>query len=685
MTTFRAISHTLLRVLSGRRRWLACCGLLGAVSAHAQPTPVDLTAMSLEQLLDVEVISASKFAQKTSDAPSSVTLVSRADIQAAGYRTLGDILAAVRGFYVTSDRVYQYVGVRGFAPPGDFNDRLLVMIDGYRTNENIFDQGFIGSEFMLDIDLIDRVEIVRGPSSSVYGSNALFGIVNVITRRGQEVGAEVAASVGRYRAEQWRASYGRPLDNGGDLLLSASRTGSRGDDLYFPEFDARTYGADYERNEKLFGKFSSGEWSITAGLARRGKGNPAALTGVVFNDPANIQRDEQGFIDARWARSFAAGTELSARVFHGSYDFHGDYLYDPPPRILNIDKSHGRWWGGELKWLAANGRHRWVSGLELQANRRQDMSNYDSDPFAEKLNEIHRSSRWGVYVQDEYQFGEQFSLTGGVRFDRSSGQDGRWSPRLAAVIKPSAQDVVKLMYGSAFRAPNTYELSYGYPDQQIGNPTLKPENIKTYEATLEHFFHRDLKLTLSGYYYVMQKQIGQTSVPNPDVASLVPDVLQFLNQDTIRGRGLEVEVERAWEGGGHLRSSLELTRAADATGRWLDNSPRVMGKLNFRWPVANHWRLNSALLAIGPRTTWNDRVKGYAVANLTISRPLESRANGRWEFSAGVYNLFDRRADDPSGKDVGFDNGLLTGATLLPRDRMAIEGRIWQLKLAYRF
>lgn len=143
------------------------------------------------------VLTASKYEQKVTEAPSSVSIVTAAEIRRYGYRTLADILRSVRGFYTTYDRQNQYLGVRGFGRPGDANTRILVLLDGARVNNNIFDVAGIGSEFNIDVDLIDRVEIVRGPGSSLYGSNAFFAVVNVITRRGRDLqGVELAAAAG---------------------------------------------------------------------------------------------------------------------------------------------------------------------------------------------------------------------------------------------------------------------------------------------------------------------------------------------------------------------------------------------------------------------------------------------------------------------------------------------------------
>lgn len=177
--------------------------------------PVDLTEMSLEAIMDVRiqpVTSASKYEQNSIDAPSAMTVVTAEQIQKFGYRTLADILRSVRGFYIRYDRNYDYVGFRGFNRLGDYSTRVLLLIDGVRVNDNIYDSAPVGTDFILDPDIIERVEIVRGPSYTLYGSNAFFATINVITRdAGNLNGGEAAISAGSYDTYKSRFSYGKSL------------------------------------------------------------------------------------------------------------------------------------------------------------------------------------------------------------------------------------------------------------------------------------------------------------------------------------------------------------------------------------------------------------------------------------------------------------------------------------------
>ncbi|WP_347272711.1 Plug domain-containing protein [Candidatus Kuenenia sp.] len=141
----------------------------------ADTTSFNLLSMNIEDLMEIEiatVYAASKYKQKVTEAPSSVSIVTVDDIKKYGYRTLADILRSIRGLYVTYDRNYSYLVSMGFLRSGDYNSRYLSMVDGLRLNDAVYDTASIGTEFVLDVDLIDRVEVIRGPGSSLYGSNA---------------------------------------------------------------------------------------------------------------------------------------------------------------------------------------------------------------------------------------------------------------------------------------------------------------------------------------------------------------------------------------------------------------------------------------------------------------------------------------------------------------------------------
>ncbi|MDE2311034.1 MAG: TonB-dependent receptor plug domain-containing protein [Betaproteobacteria bacterium] len=334
-----------------------------ASSAFPALAHTDLTELSLEQLLNVDIVSASHFTQKVNEAPSAVTIIRNEEIRQYGWRNLAEVLNSVRGFQTTYDRYFHYAGIRGFLPPGDYNSRMLLMVDGYRTNDNVFDQASIGNEFVLDLDLVDHIEIVRGPSSPVYGGNAFFGAINVITKRGKDIGGgEIAASAGSFDTYKGRATFGKMLDNGMDIVLSYSGLNSIGQTLNFPEFNnpatnnGWASGADKGNFNKLFAKLGLGGFYLETAWSRRIKGLPTGAFGTVFNNPGTNITDEYGIVDARYTDYVGRGLEFTGRTFYGNYNYAGNYLIDNPPlppTWIRLTAAGGGW---RPKWWRRAGK-----------------------------------------------------------------------------------------------------------------------------------------------------------------------------------------------------------------------------------------------------------------------------------------------------------------------------------------
>ncbi len=181
-----------------------------------------------------------KFLARSTDVPASITIITADEIREFGYRTLADILQSVRGFNVVYDRNYSYVGVRGFLEPGDYNARILFLLDGHRLNDNVYDSAPVGTEFPVDVSLIDHVEIIRGASSSVYGTGALLAVINVVTKRGRDLDSlKVSGAAGTLRTYKGTATYGARFNNGVEMLISGTDYRSHGySSLFFPEFNS---------------------------------------------------------------------------------------------------------------------------------------------------------------------------------------------------------------------------------------------------------------------------------------------------------------------------------------------------------------------------------------------------------------------------------------------------------------
>jgi iron complex outermembrane receptor protein len=208
---------------------VVACLVAGGSPAPAQEAP-DFSNLSLEDLGRIDLVhAASRHAQTRGEAPSSVSVVTSEEIRRHGYRSVADVLRAMGSFYVTNDRNYSYVGVRGFGRPGDYNTRILILMDGIRTNEPIYDGTYVGREFVLDPAVIDRIEIIRGPGATMYGNSAFFAVINVVTKQGRQLrGGEVSASAGSFRDVGGQLTWGTVTPGGIDVLVSVSASNVRG-------------------------------------------------------------------------------------------------------------------------------------------------------------------------------------------------------------------------------------------------------------------------------------------------------------------------------------------------------------------------------------------------------------------------------------------------------------------------
>ena len=499
-----------------RCRWLIVFLLLHATPAAAQGP---LTAVGIEDLMRVEVervFGASERLQPVTEAPSSVTIVTAEEIVRHGYRTLADILRSVRGFYVSNDRNYSYIGARGFARPGDYNTRVLLLLNGHRLNDNVYDQAAIGANLGVDVAMFDRVEVIRGPASSLYGTSAFFAVVNVITRSGASLnGVSVDMNAGTLGSTMARVSGGRLFANGADLAVSTTVERSDGEKrLYFPAFDSQATNdgvasdLDGERIGSTYARLTAGHFAFTAAFGRRLKYVPTASFGTLFNEQITPERttDRQITVTSEYTRTFGA-TRLALDAGFDRYAYEGVYPFasdNTSYRLLvNEDGALGvRWNAGVRLSRTLPGRQTLTGGGVFYDNVRQNQWYFYNDPAVESADLFHSSRQSGVYIQDEIRLLPWLLLNGGVRYDQYE-HFSRATPRGAVIVSPWSGASLKYLYGEAFRAPNAYELYY-----YGTTPTdLRPEFVRTNEVVWEQYLGEWLRTSASAYHYTASQLI----------------------------------------------------------------------------------------------------------------------------------------------------------------------------------
>lgn len=646
---------------------LLCLGL--PVGPAGAEDAADVSKMGLDDLLRVKVLKVygvSRYEQDAHEAPAQVTVVSADAIRRYDYRLLSDLLKSVAGLYVTDDRNYRYLGYRGFSQPGDYNTRVLLMIDGVRLNDDVYHQAPIGFDFPLDLRLVERVEIIRGPSQAIYGNNAFLLVVNVITKVPPGTAlVETEATLDTRLGVSGRVTAGGPVSNSGaGLLLSGSLFGTPGSDVYLPQFDQPSnnngvaHGCDFARGGSAFFKYNQAKLSLLGGYLQDTKGIPTGSWGTTFNDSASRTTDERFFADVSYHAIESPAGSLKLRSYLNAYNYEGSYAY---PGLLSRDSSRSTTLGGEVVGnLVLPGENIVAAGVDyrhaFQVEQRESGGFYDN----RTLDEV------GLFVQDEFRPFQPLILTGSLRYDHLNEDLTSLSPKAAVVWLPTPELALKYLFGRSFRAPNAYERYYS-ADPYRANPSLKEEVMYSHELVAEYQMESDLRMSVTGFHYDYRSLIN---------AFVDGDgFFRYRNLGGLRTSGIESELSfrhDVWSGGfSHTYQESSFTDASDGQ---VPNSPHHLVKLRVarrfleqRVNLSGELQYTSRLHTLQPGTD----VASYVVANLTLL--LKNFLAAGLDATLAIKNLFDTSYTQPGGNEH------------LPVARIPQEGIGAELRLNYRF
>jgi outer membrane receptor for ferrienterochelin and colicins len=638
--------------------------LLLTVSRAAQAQQ-PLTELSLEELMNMDagrVFGASERLQPSTEAPASVSFITAEEIARFGYRTLADILRGVRGMYVSDDRNFSLLGMRGFAKPGDYNSRILLLINGHRVNDNVFGQAEIGAEFGIDPAMFERVEIIRGPASSIYGDSAFFGVVNVITRSGASLdGISFAVDDGSLGTRLARASAGRRYAGGVDIAVSGTYEQRAGADrLYFPAFDTpATNGGvadhlDGERVGQFYGRLRFNNFTVTGAYGQRRRTVPTASFGTVFNEQQTPEEttDRHTLADIEYARAIGT-THVTLRGSYDQFSYDGAYPLpgetDGSVAVADNGVLGNRWTAGGRLTQALPGRQTLTAGAEFIDNLHQDQqSRYFS------FETRRHSFQEATYAQDEIKLTRWLIASGGLRFDHYD-EFQRVTPRAALIVMPSASQSFKYLYGGAFRAPNAYERNAFYFGESTQH--LRPESIATHEFVWERYTDDWLRTSVSTYWYHADSLITLT----PDSSSLLGTT--YVNEGRVNATGLELEAQMRLRAGLQGVMSYALQHAENVeTGATLVNSPGQMAKMRLSLPGPSKGSSVSVeVLSMSSRQTIAaSRLDPATTANITLNAPIRHGV----ELVGTIRNLFDVQYADPASESHRQDSIPQDGRTL---------------------
>jgi iron complex outermembrane receptor protein len=494
--------------------------------------------LDLVKLLNVEVSTATKTAESLDEAPAVITVVTRDDIHAWGYRTLAEVLSHTVGFYLVNDQILPNIGVRGVTGGlGAESNVIKVMIDGrsvaYRTTSGNW----------LDIELVSlesvaQIEILRGPASALYGADAFLGVVNIITLKPEAVrpiSSRVSVGVAKGNPSETFDIAGGTKTGKYDLLLGATGEYSNFSGMRLPSDSPAPILPSYVNNRRYAQNLERKALGLQGRLGYR---DPAFGHLVLSAYGSGFER---GGDFAHWAQltngtdtaGHARGTTVALKQLRINVDgllhldpkldfavqstyFEGGVL--PADRVeiaselFYVERNqsyHGIDTTAELRYFPFS-RLNLITGVEavydqerIHTPRRVNTSTGESfdvsgaKSFRESLTNVGAFISSNIKVIDPW-----LKLTGGLRYDRHSEYGDQYSGRAGITTPLPGRLVAKLLYGNAFKAPSPY-LLYATPlrpGDVVGNPKLNSQHIHTVEFQLSWTLSRFARLT-SGVSY----------------------------------------------------------------------------------------------------------------------------------------------------------------------------------------
>lgn len=668
-------------------RVLTCLLTAGWVStATAQPA-VDEEDLALAYGDKNFVSIATGTRQLLAKAPSAATVITAEDIANMGSRTLSEALEAVPGLHISRDSLLNNYtptyGMRGILTGS--SPHVLMLVNGIpRTSVYLGNPDELYVE--LPVENIARIEVIRGPGSAVYGADAFAGTINIITKSADDIGGTTLGG-GTGSFDTW-AAWLQHGSRHGELDVAAFLRVGRSDG------QRRTIRSDAVGrsgpvnvgHEDVDGQLDIGYGNFrwrTSYTLRNDVGTGAGIAAAL--DPVGRIRSERVSSDLSWSdANFARDLSLTlqAAFMHLANEVTTPLTIVPgsviPPDGMIGDPDK---WERQARYSATSvysgfAAHRIRFGIghdDLEIYKTREHKNFTliggltmlpmyRATGANLFLAPHKRRLDYAYLQDEWSFARDWTLTGGVRRDTYSDFGGTTNPRLALVWAARHNLTAKLMYGSAFRAPSFVEQYATGNPVAMGNPSLQPERIKTLEAAVTWQPSHDLQTSLSLFQHRITDIISQTGNT-------------YDNAGKQKGHGGELEV--SWAAADNLQLSGHYAyqkNIDETTDHDAGYAPHHLLYARADWRFMPGWQLSGQINHVADRErAWGDnrpQLDDYTSTDFTL-RSLRTRQG--WDFALSVYNLFNADIREPSRTGSGITYDLpLPGRTFWLQARFSL-------------
>jgi iron complex outermembrane receptor protein len=605
------------------------------------------------------VVTASKIEEHVDKTIATTTVITQDDIAHIGARNLLDVLRLVPGVGITQTQFgIREIEVRGVKTL--FSEKVQIMLNGHPLDHSLQNAGSTWVYDDLPVDTIKRVEVVRGPGSALYGANAFLAVINIITQNAKDLnGLHTSAGWGSFDTQQYRASWGKQFDNSAEAALHFNFTDTNGINSPIPADSLSTQGLNSSapgKSQLTEGRYDL-EWQLGYQDFKLDGRYINKKTGTFFGVASMLSDDrtQQDYNDyfLRLSRAWKIKDNLTidTQIFHDFFNY--DNIWQTAPaQFLRTGLQNTRT-GGEIQAnYHLSDAQTLISGFsyakEQQDNRLDEMGPDPAHLIPTLLTTEERiRKRWGVYIEDVWDPLKNLRLTLGARYDRYNDFGGTFNPRMGFNWEFIKNYSLKFSYGTAYRAPAFGELGSINNNVFLGNPTLKPEEVKTFETGI--IAHPVSGLTTQATYY--HSSISQMISP-------VSGQTTTFRNDSLLAEGVELEARYDFDGilqGSYISANHVLQHSVQL-GQQLADVPRHRTNLMANWAIDNRWS-SFAHILIKDSTSRNvgdtrNDVAGYALFDLGLLG--KNMFGKKVDVSFNVYNVFDKRYYDPAPTSLNF-------------------------------
>jgi iron complex outermembrane recepter protein len=626
------------------------CVLLLATFSKAQDQQPDLTELSPEQLSKIEVTSVSKKEQKLSDTAAAIYVITQQEIRNSAATNVPELLRTVPGLDVSQINGSTWaISARGFA--AQYANKMLVLIDGRSVFHPLF-SGVDWSEQDLMLEDIERIEIIRGPGATVWGTNAVNGVINIITKSAQETqGGLVTAGAGNLERSFGSARYGGKLGKSTTYRVFSKYfdDGPTVDLLGQPAHDSwrATRGGfriDTRTSERDMFTLEGDAFGSKAGvISERFSYTPPYISSF-----ADSQGDGGTNLQAHWIHKSLTGSETAVQASYSHMAEPGSVL-DINGNVASLSVQHA---------MPVGDRHNIVAGLQFdyRAGRTAITSPVIwMDPSNPNFQIA------SAFVQDEMLFANgAVRFTTGLRADHNSLNGMGFQPNARLLWKMNPAHSVWLAYSLANRSLSPVDTMLrvnlaAFPGpagtevvRYFGNPDIQPERVNAFEMGYRIQPRKTLSFDLATFYNLYSGLIGsEAGLPFFEPGPPSRLVLPAIQQNNVSGASFGGEFSAHWVPTGRVHLSaaysfIEMAMVQSANSA-VDTAAQINGSTP-RHKLAMDSSVNlTRTLGLGTELSFVDRRTYQRVPGYTqVDSKLAWRPSQAVEFSMGAKNLFNK-------------------------------------------